>query len=203
LRAGFGELAGVGLRFGTTMSRLLAYFLRGLVVVVPLALTIYVCVAIFTKIDSWLGLPVPGAGFVLALALITVVGFMASSIVTRTLLGAVDRMFDRLPFVRLLYSSAKDMLNAFVGEKRRFDKPVLVSLSADRAVKVLAFLTSDSLVSLGVSDHVAVYMPQSYGFAGHILVVPADRVERIDADAAEVMAFIISGGVTEVETRRV
>jgi uncharacterized membrane protein len=195
-------LAGVHLRFGTTMSRLLAYFLRGLVVVVPLALTIYVCVAIFTKIDSWLGLPIPGAGFVLALALITVVGFMASSIVTRTLLGAVDRLFDRLPFVRLLYSSAKDMLNAFVGEKRRFDKPVLVSLSADRAVKVLAFLTSDSLVSLGVSDHVAVYMPQSYGFAGHILVVPADRVERIDADAAEVMAFIISGGVTEVETRR-
>jgi uncharacterized membrane protein len=203
LRVGFGELAGARLRFGTTMSRLLAYFLRGLVVVVPLALTIYVCVAIFTKIDSWLGLPIPGAGFVLALALITVVGFMASSIVTRTLLGAVDRMFDRLPFVRLLYSSAKDMLNAFVGEKRRFDKPVLVSLSADRAVKVLAFLTSDSLVSLGVSDHVAVYMPQSYGFAGHILVVPADRVERIDADAAEVMAFIISGGVTEVETRRV
>ena len=185
------------------MSRLLAYFLRGLVVVVPLALTVYVCVAIFTKIDSWLGLPIPGAGFVLALALITVVGFMASSIVTRTLLGAVDRLFERLPFVRLLYSSAKDMLNAFVGEKRRFDKPVLVALSADRAVKVLAFLTSDSLVSLGVSDHVAVYMPQSYGFAGHILVVPADRVERIDADAAEVMAFIISGGVTQVEARSI
>jgi uncharacterized membrane protein len=191
------------LRFITDMSRLLAYFLRGLVVVVPLALTVYVCVAIFTKIDSWLGLPIPGAGFVLALALITVVGFMASSIVTRTLLGAVDRLFERLPFVRLLYSSAKDMLNAFVGEKRRFDKPVLVALSADRAVKVLAFLTSDSLVSLGVSDHVAVYMPQSYGFAGHILVVPADRVERIDADAAEVMAFIISGGVTQVEARSI
>lgn len=185
------------------MSRLLAYFLRGLVVVVPLALTVYVCVAIFTKIDSWLGLPIRGVGFVLALALIVVVGFMASSIVTRTLLGAVDRLFERLPFVRLLYSSAKDMLNAFVGEKRRFDKPVLVALSADRAVKVLAFLTSDSLVSLGVSDHVAVYMPQSYGFAGHILVVPADRVERIDADAAEVMAFIISGGVTQVEARTI
>ena len=185
------------------MSRLLAYFLRGLVVVVPLALTLYVCVVIFTTIDSWLGLPVRGAGFVLALALITLVGFMASSIITRSLLGALDRLLDRLPFVRLLYSSAKDMLNAFVGEKRRFDKPVLVSVTADRAVKVLAFLTSDSLASLGVADHVAVYMPQSYGFAGHILVVTADRVERIDADAAEVMAFIISGGVTQVEARTI
>jgi len=183
------------------MSRLLAYFLRGLVVVVPLALTVYVCAVIFKTIDSWLGLPIRGAGFVLALVLITVVGFMASSIITKSLISALDRTLDRLPFVRLLYSSAKDMLNAFVGEKRRFDKPVLVSLSADGTLKVLAFLTSDSLGTLGIADHVTVYMPQSYGFAGHILVVPANRVERIDADAAEVMAFIISGGVTQVETR--
>jgi uncharacterized membrane protein len=183
------------------MTRLLNYFLRGLVVVVPLVLTIYVCAVIFTTIDSWLGLRVRGAGFVLALVFITLVGFFASTIVTRGLLNALDRLFDRLPFVRLLYSSAKDMLNAFVGEKRRFDKPVLVSVSNDRAVKVLAFLTSDSLASLGIEDHVSVYMPQSYGFAGHIVVVPADRVQRIDADAAEVMAFIISGGVTEVEQR--
>ena len=94
------------------------------------------------------------------------------------------------------------MLNAFVGEKRRFDKPVLVSLTADGSVKVLAFLTSDSLTSLGIAGHVSVYMPQSYGFAGHILVVPADRVRRIDADASQVLAFIISGGVTDVETRQ-
>ena len=183
------------------MTRLLNYFLRGLVVVVPLVLTIYVCAVIFTTIDSWLGLRIRGAGFVLALVFITLIGFFASTIVTRSLLNALDRLFDRLPFVRLLYSSAKDMLNAFVGEKRRFDKPVLVSISNDRAVKVLAFLTSDSLSSLGIEDHVTVYMPQSYGFAGHIVVVPADRVQRIDADAAEVMAFIISGGVTQVEQR--
>jgi uncharacterized membrane protein len=183
------------------MTRLLNYFLRGLVVVVPLALTIYVCAVIFTTIDSWVRLPIRGIGFILALALITFVGFMASSLVTRSLLSAVDRVFNRLPFVRLLYSSAKDMLNAFVGEKRRFDKPVLVSLSEDGAVKVLAFLTSDSLTSLGLADQVTVYMPQSYGFAGHILVVPADRVRRIEADAAGVMAFIISGGVTTMEHR--
>jgi uncharacterized membrane protein len=135
--------------------------------------------------------------------LITLVGALASGIVTRSLLNALDRMFDRLPFVRLLYSSAKDMLNAFVGEKRRFDKPALVALTADGALKVIAFMTSDSLDSLGIAGHVTVYMPQSYGFAGHILVVPADRVQRIDADPAEVMAFIISGGVTQVETRAV
>jgi uncharacterized membrane protein len=185
------------------MTRLLNYFLRGLVVVVPLALTVYVCYVIFATIDSWLGLPIRGVGFLVALVMITLVGALASSIVTRQLLTVVDRTFERLPFVRLLYSSAKDMLNAFVGEKRRFDKPVLVSLSADGAVKVLAFLTSDSLAALGVADHVTVYMPQSYGLAGHIIVVPAARVQRINADAAEVLAFIISGGVTQVDRRSV
>jgi uncharacterized membrane protein len=183
------------------MTRLLNYFLRGLVVVAPLAATIWVCVAIFQTIDSWLGLPIRGAGFAITLVLITMIGFLASSILARTIGAEFDKLLARLPFVRLLYSSAKDMLNAFVGEKRRFDKPVLVSLTADGAVKVVGFLTSDSLASLGAADSVTVYMPQSYGFAGHILVVPASRVVRIDADAPEVMAFIISGGVTEVEKR--
>ena len=184
------------------MSRLFNYFLRGLVVVAPLALTVYVCVVIFTTIDSWLRLPIPGVGFLAMLVLITMVGFLASNLVARGVFGTLDRVLERLPFVRLLYSSSKDMFNAFVGEKRRFDKPVLVSLTADGAVKVVAFMTSDSLTSLGVADHVSVYMPQSYGFAGHIIVVPANRVRRIDADAAQVMAFIISGGVTDVEARR-
>jgi uncharacterized membrane protein len=183
------------------VTRLLNYFLRGLVIVGPLALTIYVCVIIFSTIDSWLGLPIRGAGFVVAVVIVTLVGFLASNLITRGLVGVLDSLFDRLPFVRLVYSSAKDMLNAFVGEKRRFDKPVFVSLSSDGEVKVLAFLTSESLATLGAADLVTAYMPQSYGLAGHILVVPSSRIQRIDADAAEVMAFILSGGVTEVDRR--
>lgn len=184
------------------MSRLFNYFLRGLVVVAPLALTVYVCVAIFRTIDSWLGLPIRGVGFALTLVLITLVGFMASSLITRTAIAALDRVFDRLPFVRLLYSSTKDMLNAFVGEKRRFDKPVLVSLSEDGMVRAIAFLTSESLASLGVTGHVTVYIPQSYGFAGQLIVVPATQVAPLPAESADVMAFIISGGVTQIPERR-
>jgi len=187
---------------GVGMSRLFNYFLRGLVVVAPLAITVYVCVLVFRTIDGWLGLSIPGIGFVLTILLILLVGFLASGLFTRGVVGALGDVFEKLPFVRLLYSSSKDMLNAFVGEKRRFDKPVLVSLSADGSLKVLAFLTSDSLASLGVSGHVSVYMPQSYGLAGHILVVPADRVQRIEADATAVMAFILSGGVTHVQSRQ-
>ncbi|HEY6220182.1 MAG TPA: DUF502 domain-containing protein [Gemmatimonadaceae bacterium] len=181
------------------MTRILNYFLRGLVVVAPLAITVWVMVTVFETIDSWLHLSMPGAGFLITLVLITLIGFLASTILARTIGGQFDRLLNRLPFVRLLYSSTKDMLNAFVGEKRRFDKPVLVSLSADGSVKVLAFLTADSLHALGAADYATVYMPQSYGFAGHILVVPQSAVTHIDAEAPEVMAFIISGGVTSVE----
>jgi len=183
------------------MARLFTYFLRGLVVVGPLALTIYVCAVIFTTIDSWLGLPIRGVGFLITLVLITLVGASSSSIVTRSLLGLVDRLLERLPFVRLLYSSAKDMLNAFVGEKKRFDKPVMVTLSREGNVRTFGFLTQESLERLGLAHHVVVYVPQSYGFAGNLIVVPAAQVSRIDADAAEVMAYIISGAVTALPSR--
>jgi uncharacterized membrane protein len=184
-----------------SVSRLLNYFLRGLVVVTPLAVTIWICVKIFEWIDDLLGFDLPGLGFVITLVLITLVGFLASTILAASVGTAFDKLLARLPFVSLLYSSTKDMLNAFVGEKRRFDKPVLVSLTADGSLKILGFLTSESLSALGAADHVTVYMPQSYGFAGHILVVRASQVTRIDADAPEVMAYIISGGVTAVDKK--
>src|SRR5205085_10640047 len=117
------------LRFQTrTMSRLLNYFFRGLVLVAPIGVTIYVVFVIFTRIDGWLGLSVPGLGFLVTVGIITLVGFLASTFVTRGLFTLFERALNRLPFVRLVYSSTRDLLDAFVGEKRRFDRPVLVRL---------------------------------------------------------------------------
>ncbi len=183
------------------MTKLFKYFLQGIIVVAPLGITVWICVQIFKTIDSWLGLSVPGLGFVVTIVLITLIGILTSSIVTRRAVTALEAAFERVPFIRLLYTSTKDMLNAFVGEHRRFDKPVLVSISADGAIKLVGFLTGESLASLGAADHVTVYVPQSYGFAGHIILLPASRVQRIDAEAANVLAYIISGGVTQVDVK--
>ena len=190
------------LRF-SSVRRIFNYFLRGLIVVVPIGVTVWVCYKIFHAIDDLLGFAVAGLGFLIMIVLVTMVGFLATTIVARTLGDAFDGLLARLPFVNLLYSSTKDMLNAFVGEKRRFDKPVLISLTDDGSVKVFGFLTAESLTSLGVADSVTVYMPTSYSVAGHVIVVPASRITRIDADAAEVMAYIVSGGVTGVADRRI
>src|SRR5262245_51842567 len=133
------------------MSRLLNYFLRGLVFVAPLGLTAYVCWVVFTRIDGWLGLPIPGLAFLMTISLITLFGFLASNLITRSLLAVFDRVMDRLPFVRLLYSSTRDLLNAFVGEKRRFDKPVLVRLQEGSDARVLGFVTQESLAEMGLA----------------------------------------------------
>jgi uncharacterized membrane protein len=153
-------------------------------------------VRVFATIDGWLGIPIPGVGFLATVVLITVFGFLASSFITRQMLALVEGVLERLPFVRLLYSSTRDLLNAFVGEKRRFDKPVLVAPFASGEARALGFITQETLASMGMLEHVAVYLPQSYNFAGSLLIFPRTAVTVLDAESADVMAFIVSGGVT-------
>lgn len=185
------------------VSRLFNYFFKGVVFLAPFALTIYVCVRVFTAIDGWLGIPIAGVGFLATIVLITLFGYLAQGLLTRSAVAVVERVLDRLPFVRLLYSSTKDLLNAFVGEQRRFDKPVTVELYPGGPARAIGFVTQESLVSMGLSEHVTVYLPQSYNFAGQLLIFPAASVQPLAADSADVMAFIVSGGVTALpETRR-
>ena len=179
------------------MSRLLNYFLKGIVFLAPLVFTVYVCVRLFTTIDGWLGIPIPGVGFLATVVLITLFGFLASNLIARGVLAAVEGLLERLPFVRLLYSSTRDLLNAFVGEQRRFDKPVVVEIFPGTA-RALGFVTQESLQSIGMPGHVTVYLPQSYNFAGQLLIFPASAVTPVTADSADVMAFIVSGGVTGI-----
>lgn len=180
------------------MRKLLAYFFRGLVFLAPVAVTAYVCVWLFTHVDGWLGIPIPGVGFVVTIVGITLFGFLATNLLTRGFVSLLDEILNRLPFVRLVYSSTRDLVKAFVGEKRRFDKPVLVQLFPGGHAHVLGFVTQDSLAQLGHEQLVSVYVPQSYHWAGQVYVFPLTAVKRLEASSAAVMAFIVSGGVTTV-----
>src|SRR5512140_689411 len=161
------------------MKRLLGYFFRGLVLTVPLAVTVWVCYRVFVKVDGWLGISIPGVGFVTTIALITLVGFFGSSIVTRSAVSMVEDLLARLPFVRLLYTSTKDVLGAFVGEKKRFSQPALVELGLGNEVQVLGFLTQASAERLGIDASVVVYVPHSYAWSGQMLVLPSARVRLL------------------------
>jgi uncharacterized membrane protein len=181
------------LRF--SVGRLLGYFGRGLVLIAPIAITIAVCVWVLSTVDSMIGVETPGVGLAITVGIITLVGFLGSNLITRSALNVLDRVFEKLPFVRLLYGAIRDVLNAFVGEKRRFDQPVSVRIDDAGSVRLFGFVTQESLSTLGLPGHVSVYCPHSYNFSGQLIVVASDRVERLEKPSADVMAFIVSGGV--------
>jgi uncharacterized membrane protein len=165
------------------MKRLTKYFFEGLLVLVPLVVTVYVIYIVFVKIDSIFRFRVPGVGFIVKILTITIVGFISSNFLTRKLVGLVDKIFTKLPFVKMIYTSVKDLIGAFVGDTKSFNKPVLVTLSPGTNIQAVGFITRGSLENIGHADKVAVYLPQSYNFAGNLLVVPKDQVT-------------LSGGVT-------
>jgi uncharacterized membrane protein len=179
------------------MKRLLLYFVRGLLFTVPSVVTAWLFYEIFTKIDSWLGISTPGVGFVVTIGLVTLIGFLTSNLLTRGLLAAFEEVVERLPLVRLVYTSIKDLIGAFVGEKKRFDKPVMVAMTPDKAIRALGFITQESLESLAGAKSVVVYLPFSYSIAGWTCIVPRERVERLDVSSSDFMAFVVSGGVVE------
>ena len=178
------------------MKRLGHYFLRGLVVITPVALTAWVVWWVVSRVDRWIDIGIPGAGILVTLFGITLVGALASNLLTRGLVGFVDRLLERLPFVRLLYSSTKDLLNAFVGEQRRFNRPVRARLDEQGNVWTLGFVTAEGAERLAMPGFVAVYLPQAYNFAGNLIILPSRHVEPVHGEAAEIMAFIVSGGVS-------
>jgi uncharacterized membrane protein len=179
------------------MRTLLSYFWRGCLVLAPVGITVYIAWTVVTTIDSWLPVGIPGLGFVLTIVIITVVGFLTSNVIGKAVVNELERMLARVPLIKLLYSSIRDLINAFVGEKKRFNRPVAVAVVPGSTAKALGFVTRESLTHLQeMKGLVAVYFPQSYNFAGNVLLVPREHVEEVEASSADVMTFIVSGGVS-------
>ncbi|MGD9850947.1 MAG: DUF502 domain-containing protein [Nitrospirales bacterium] len=182
------------------MNELAKNFFEGLLILVPVVTTIYVAWMILEAIDGWLNIPIPGLGILVTLMLITVTGRYASTMFVQKLLDLMEGLLIRAPFVKILYTSLKDLIAAFMGEKRRFDQPVLVALSTNGYGEAVGFVTRSDLKFLGLLDHVAVYFPQSYNFAGHVLIFPKAQVRPLEVESADVMAFVVSGGVSGGQT---
>ncbi|MBN2744977.1 putative membrane protein [Breznakibacter xylanolyticus] len=192
------------------LKRLIKYFLQGLLYITPMAVTLYVIYFLFSWIDGLLRdlsifeegafseYSFPGIGIVIILAGVTLIGFLGHRIFTAPLVSAIEGLLERTPLIKQVYGSVKDLMSAFVGKDRKFDHPVLVKLDESRTVERLGFVTAMDLSSLGVYDKIAVYLPSSYGMLGELVIVPAINVTRLEANSAEVMKFIVSGGIIKV-----
>jgi uncharacterized membrane protein len=184
------------------MSRFFRYFFQGLLLVIPIGATLYFIVTSIRWTDRVItglvppGWHIPGVGLLVILTAITFVGYLGSTFIFRSVFDLFERLLNHLPFVRLIYSSLKDLISAFVGDKKKFDHPVLVTINKHSDLKKLGFITQDDLSELQLPGNVAVYLPHSYNISGDLYIVPKESVTFVEAPSAEVMKFIVSGGVT-------
>ena len=178
------------------MNWLIKNFLRGLVIVVPIAVTVYLLYQTFIWLDRLLKVPTPGLGIAILLGAILLIGALAGNFVGRRVFSLTETLFTKAPIVRIVYAAIKDLLEAFVGNKRRFDRPVSVQVTEH--VRVFGFITQDDLGTLSRGGDVAVYVPFSYTWDGCLLVVARDRIEALEADSAKVMALVVSGGISRL-----
>jgi uncharacterized membrane protein len=204
------------------LPKLIQYFFQGLIILAPIAITAWAVVSLFNFIDgilpnllhllfpNWFtldefGYPkrIPGLGFLVVLVIVMVVGYVSSSFIVGKLVDLFDNILERTPGVKIIYSTLKDFFEAFAGNKRKFDRAVLVSIEAPDVWRI-GFITHEELHEFGLHDYMAVYLPQSYAFAGHVYLVRKERVRPLtDISSADAMKFAISGGVTQLEEEEV
>lgn len=180
------------------MNSLIKYFLRGLLLVIPIGVTIYILMASIRWLDGLIALDFPGAGLVIILSAVTLIGYIGSTLIAQPIFNFFERLMNRLPLVRIIYSSLKDLISAFVGDKKKFNQPVLVTLNRETNLQKLGFITQEDLHNLGLQAKMAVYLPHSYNFSGDLYIVPKENITLIHATGTDVMKFIVSGGVTKV-----
>lgn len=181
------------------IKSIIKYFLQGLFYTVPIAATIYVIVYAVILIDGIINMAIPGLGMIVIVGAITLIGFLGTHFFINYF-KPFERAIENTPLIKIIYTSMKDMMNAFVGKKKQFKQAVLVKMGGGVEVERLGFITKDDLSEIGISDDkVAVYIPFSYAISGQVLIVPKQNITLLDASSSDVMKMIISGGVTSVE----
>ena len=187
---------------------ILNYLIKGLLIVVPIAVSIFIVVWAVTTVDSWLNVNnilgvnpltgesrnIPGLGLLTVLTIILLAGIFVTNLVTEPMYNWFQRIMHRLPLLNFIYSSIKDLTEAFVGDEKKFNHPVLVEVEG--GLKKIGFLTQNDLHKLGLTDEVAVYFPLSYSFAGQLCIVKRDKVSDLKMTAADAMKLVVSGGVS-------
>ena len=197
---------------------LLRYFLQGLLILAPIIITIWTVTQFFNLIDSILpnllhkffpsligtdsdGTPhrIPGLGFIVVVLLVLLVGYISTSFVVKSLFDLFGRALERAPGIKIIYTTVKDFFEAFAGDKKKFNRPVMVNISEGDAWQI-GFITQQQASEFGMQDHMAVYVPFSYSIAGQLFFVPASKVKPMNnVSSTDAMKFVISGGVTHID----
>lgn len=194
-----------------TQKKILYYLIKGTLVTVPIAGAIFLIVWVFASLDNALNftahlledelgrpLYIPGIGILTVLIILILVGVVFTTFVTEPIRAWLKRTIDKIPLFNTLYSSIKDFTEAFVGDAKKFNEPVLVLVN-ETGLKKIGFLTQRDLHKIGLPDEVVVYFPYSYSLAGQVVVVKATHVEPLNMTATDAMKLVVSGGVSGID----
>ena len=198
-------------------KKLLQYFLQGLLILGPVTITAYFLYWAVSSIDSLI--PIfsytdaqgvvhvrnYGIGFVIIIAFLIIIGYFSSFFITSRFISFFDKLLEKTPGIKHIYSTTRDFFEAFAGENKKFTKHVLANVD-DNYVWRFGFITREDMEDFGLKDYVTVYVPMAYSIAGNVYVIPKNRVRLIDnISASQTMKFAVSGGVTDIdddETKR-
>lgn len=183
-------------------KKITAYFLQGLLYIGPISVTIWILYTLFTNVDSvfkgLLPYDIPGLGIVVVIVAISFLGYIGRLFITTPITQFLENLLKKAPFIKLIYSSIKDLFSAFVGKEKKFSEPVLVKVNNISNLEKVGFITNKDLKDIGVEGQkLAVYFPHSYAFSGELFIVPSEDIKPINKSSSEVMKFIISGGVSK------
>ena len=189
--------------FKQLFKRTLGLFLQGLLYIGPVFIILYLVFKFFLMVDGILPFKIPGIGFIVIFFGVTLIGYLGNTIIAKPLFKYFKRVIDRMPLIKTIYDSVTDLLSAFVGNKKKFNIPVMVKMNMEAEIYKLGFLTKEDLTKLGIEKGMAtVYLPHSYAFSGNMFVVPVGNIRLLNLPSSEVMKFIVSGGVIDIDNEK-
>ena len=199
-------------------SYLAQLFFQGVIVLAPIGITVWVIVSLFNWVDNFLPnilnslfpirfasvngqIPkVTGLGFLVVISLVLIIGWLSSLYFMEKLVSVFDKVLEKTPGIKIIYSSVKDFLEAFAGNKKKFDVPVLVNVDAQDVWRI-GFITQENTAHFGMAEYLTVYVPHSYAISGITYIIPITRIKKLPKgiNASEAMKYVVSGGVTTVD----
>lgn len=177
-------------------AKLFSYFVKGLFLLAPVYITGYIIFNLLNSLDQEFYFYFRGTGLVIIVAIIMIVGFLGSTFISLPLIQILEEGVSKLPLVGLIYFSLKDLIGAFVGDKKKFNQPVKIIFNKENGIQKLGFITQTDLSFLDIQDSVIVYCPHSYAFSGEVFIVPSANITLLNLPASDVMKMIVSGGVS-------
>ena len=189
-------------------------FLRGLVVILPITLTVALVFWLGSAAEDFLGgfirslLPRwqywPGLGILLGVLIVFAAGILVHEPVTRWLLGRVDALLRRVPLVKSIYLSIRDIAGYMSQDSQTGFKQVVAIRVQD--MRLIGFVTTEDVQGLAAASDeeklIAVYLPMSYGIGGYTVYLAKARVEPLDMSLEDAMRLTLIGGVAAKEAER-